>query len=109
MFWIIVLALFTCISLVWVRWRLWPIFFWPLHLIVSNEDRRSKDRVTFQSFARREFPPAVLVPFSIIGPLFIPTSILCWVFVSLMFISVRLWTSVRALWPTKGERSHSAA
>lgn len=101
MFWIAVLVLSTCISLVWVRWRLWPIFFWPLHLIVSNEDPKSADHVTFRKFAQREFSPAILVPFSVVGPLFIPISILCWVYVGIMFTCVRLWVNVRMQWPQK--------
>ncbi len=94
MLWFIVL-LYSGLTLIWVRWRVWAIFFWPLHLIVSDEDPRAKRPMTFRTFAAREIPSRIVVPFSIFGPCFIPISALCWVYVGMMFGLIRFWLKLR--------------
>lgn len=104
MFWILLLLIYLGVTLVWVRWHLWPIFFWPLHLIVSDEDPNSTNSITFRTFSRRAIPPRFVVPFSAFGPCFIPVSILCWLYMGAMFALVRLWCALTDRWRAFAER-----
>lgn len=102
--WILSLLLYLGIAGVWIRWKLWVLFSWPLYIILDNEEPGYQSSRHFTTLAQRVLDDRVVVPFSLAWGLHVVLGILAWITVGVMFVAIRLWVLA-----TKRSRSASAA
>ncbi len=89
--WVLGLLLYLGIACLWIRWKLWVLFSWPLYIILDNEEPGYRSSRHFTMLAQRALDDRVVVPFSLAWGLHVALGILAWVTVASMFIAIRLW------------------